>query len=102
MQTSVSIAFVNVNATKCLCPRCPVQLSSNCVNGKITKLKENLNKHPLIREDIPGVYCATGTATCTDIKTEHDCVCGRCVVFPEYKLINFQPMGHYCRNGSAK
>ena len=68
IQPSVSIPLVNVS--KCLCPRCPVQVSSACVSNKPTELKDSLNKHPLKREDIPGVYCTTGTATCADIKVE--------------------------------
>jgi hypothetical protein len=102
MQSSVSIPFVNVNVIKCLCPRCPVQISSTCVNSKITVLYDALIKHPLQREDIPCVYCATGVATCPDIIVEKDCICGKCVIFPEYKLFNFEPNGHYCKNGSVK
>ena len=74
MQAKVTIPFVHVNVGKCLCLRCPVQLSSACVSHKIIELKEALNKQPLRPEDIPGVYCATGIATCTDIKVEQDCV----------------------------
>ena len=102
MQTSISIPFISTNATKCLCLRCSLQLTSICVNAKVTELKQSLDKHPLMREDILGVYCATGTATCEDINKEQDCICGRCVVFPEYKLFNLQPIGHYCRDGRAK
>ena len=102
MQIGVSIPFVSVNVGKCLCPRCPVQLASACAGQKASSLKEALNKHPLNREDIPGVYCATGAATCTDIKVEQDCMCGKCVIFPEYKLFNYEPNGHYCKNGNAK
>jgi hypothetical protein len=79
-----------------------VQTSSSCVSSKIIRLKDALNQQPLRREDIPGVYCATGMATCPDLKIEHDCMCGKCVIFPEYKLFNFQPMGHYCKDGSPK
>ena len=102
MQIGISIPFVTVNVSKCLCPRCSVQLSSNCVSSKVVEFKDTLNKHPLNREDIPGVYCSTGAASCKDIKLEQDCSCGKCVIFPEYKLYNFQPMGHYCRDGKAK
>jgi hypothetical protein len=102
MQTGVSVHFVSINVTKCLCPRCPVQSSSACVAGKVSGLKDALNQQPLRRKDIPGVYCATGIATCTDLKIEQDCMCGKCVIFPEYKLFNFQPMGHYCKDGNAK
>ena len=69
---------------------------------KITELKEALNQQSLNPGDIPGVYCATGTATSTDIKVEQDCVCGKCVIFPEYRLFNYEPMCHYCISGSAK
>ena len=68
MQAKGTIPFVHVNVDKCLYLRCPVQLSSTCVSHKITGLKEALNKQPSRRENIPGVYCATGIATCTDIK----------------------------------
>jgi hypothetical protein len=74
MQVNVSIPFIHINFSKCWCLRCPVQLSSACVSRKITELKEALNKQPLRLEDIPGVYCATGMAICTDIKVEQDCV----------------------------
>ncbi len=102
MQAGVSIPFVTVNVSKCLCQRCPVQLSSSCVSSKITEFKVTLSKLPLRREDIPGVYCSTGIATCTDIKIEQECLCGKCVIFTEYKLYNYPPMGHYCRDGQAK
>ena len=102
MQTGVSVHFVGSNVTKCLCPRCPVQTSSSCVSSKVIGLKDALNQQPLRREDIPGVYCATGMAICADLKMELDCMCGKCVIFPEYKLFNFQPMGHYCKDGSPK
>jgi hypothetical protein len=72
------------------------------VSSKIIGLKDALNQQPLQREDIPGVYCATGMAICADLKMEQDCMCGKCVIFPEYKLFNFQPMGHYCKDGSPK
>jgi hypothetical protein len=102
MQANVLIPLVHVNVGKCLYLRCPVQLSSACVSHKITELKEALNKQPLRPEDIPGVYCATGIAASTDIKVEQDCVCGKCVIFPEYRLFNYEPMCHYCISGSAK
>jgi hypothetical protein len=102
MQTGVSVHFVSTNVSKCLCFRCPVQTSSTCVSSKLMEIKETTNKQPLLHEDIPGVYCAAGAAMCLDIKPEYECMCGKCVIFPEYKLFNYQPMGHYCRDGSAK
>ena len=102
MEIGRSVPFVYVNVNKCLCPRCPVQTSSKCVMTKVAEIKDTIIKYPLSREDIPGVYCATGSATCTDIYTARECMCGKCVVFPEYKLFDFSPMGHYCKNGVPK
>ena len=70
MQAKVTIPLVHVNVDKCLCLRCPVQLSSACVSHKITELKEALTKQPLRPEDIPGVYYMTGIAASTDITVE--------------------------------
>ena len=102
MQAKVTIPLVHVNVDKCLCLRCLAQLSSARVSRKIIELKEALNQQSLNPGDIPGVYYATGIATSTDIKVEQDCVCGKCVIFPEYRLFNYEPMGHYCISGSAK
>ena len=102
MQAGISIPFVETNINKCICPQCPVQQASHCVSSKFLELKDTLSKHPLNREDIPGVYCSAGTASCTDIQTGQDCICGKCVIFTGYKLFNYQPRGHYCRDGNAK
>jgi len=102
MQAGISIPFVETNVTKCICPQCPVQQASHCVSSKFLEFKDTLSKHPLNREDIPGVYCSAGTASCTDIQTGQDCICGKCVIFTGYKLFNYQPRGHYCRDGNAK
>jgi hypothetical protein len=47
MQTGISIPFASVNVRKCLCTRCPVQISSKCISSKILKIKDALNKYPL-------------------------------------------------------
>lgn len=101
MQMRISVPFVTENVTKCLCTKCPVQLSSTCVSSKLAKIDETLNEFPLRPENIPGVYCSSGIALCTDIQTEKNCLCGSCVIFPEYNLFNVMPMGHYCKNGSV-
>jgi hypothetical protein len=96
MQTKVSIPLVHVSAGKCLCLKSRVQLSSTCVSRRISELKETLNKQSLRLEDIPGVYCAIGIVANSGMKVEQDCVCGKCVIFPEFKLINYEPMGNHC------
>ena len=51
---------------KCLCPACPVQENSRCVSELKTGMDEALKSNPLKTEEVPGVYCGTGKATCTD------------------------------------
>jgi hypothetical protein len=89
LQTGVLVHFVSTNVCKCPCFRCPVQTPGPCISSKLMEIQDNANKQPLLHEDIPGVYCAAGKATCLDNK-------------PEYKLFNYQPMGHFYRDGSAK
>lgn len=99
--TTVKVPFIAANVSKCMCPRCPVQSGSSCVSGKLAQLGSALKASPLNKADIPGVYCATGNATCTDIDAKQSCLCGGCPVFSQYKLANFKPVGHYCRDGAA-
>lgn len=96
------VPFGSSNVGKCKCPKCPVQTKSQCVSGKLTTIKESLAKTPLIREEIPGLYCSTGTATCTDLDPKQACLCDGCAVFGEYKLGTTKPVGYYCRDGFAK
>lgn len=46
---------------------------------------------------IPGVYCASGAATCDDLTFERPCVCPACLVWQEHDLGGQK----YCRKGSA-
>ena len=100
--TGVKVPFVKASVSKCMCPKCPVQSKSQCVSGKLSTIKDALKANPLKREDIPGVYCSTGTATCRDLDPKQSCICGGCAVFSQYKLAGFKPVGYYCRDGNAK
>jgi len=100
--TGAKVPFINETVTKCKCPKCPVQSKSQCVSGKLSTMKDALKSNPLKREDIPGVYCSTGTATCRDLDPKQSCICGGCANFSQYKLASFKPVGYYCRSGSAK
>ena len=100
--TAVKVPFIVSNVSKCMCPKCPVQGKSQCVAGKLTTIKDALKANPLKREDIPGVYCSTGTATCRDLDPKQSCMCGTCAVFNQYKLAGFSPVGYYCRDGNAR
>ena len=97
----VKVPFQAATVNKCLCPRCPVQTKSTCVSGKLSTFKEALKAKPPKKEDIPAVYCSTGTATCSDIDTKQSCRCGGCPVYSQYNLDSFQPVGKFCRDGAA-
>ncbi len=99
---STKVPFATVNVSKCMCPKCPVQTKSSCVSGKMSKIGDALKKTPLKPEDIPGVYCSTGKATCQDIGTMQPCICGSCAVYSGYKLTTGKPQYYFCKAGAAK
>jgi len=72
----------------------PLQPKSKCVGGKPAKIKEALSKSSMNREEIPGIYCSTGIATCSDIGAKQPCICGSCAVFSEYNLCAAKPVGY--------
>lgn len=100
--TSSKVAFTTANVSSCMCPQCPVQGASKCVKGKLKGIEKALKRQPLKREDIPGVYCSAGTATCKDLDPSQSCMCGGCPVFNQNNLASGQPVGYYCRDGMAK
>ena len=95
------VSFSAANVGKCLCPKCPVQSKSQCVSGKLGTIADALAKIPLNREDIPGLYCSTGRATCQDLDPKQTCICGGCAIFTENNLAAGKPVGYYCRDGFA-
>ncbi len=96
------VPFTAAVATKCICGGCPVQAKSKCVAALKPGLAAAVKKSPLPRAEIPGVYCASGTATCTDLDPTQDCQCGTCPNFTKFKLASYKPVGHYCRDGASK
>jgi len=100
--SSTKVPFTANNVGKCMCPKCPVQSKSQCASGKLATIKASLAKTPLVREDIPGVYCSTGTAACRDLDPKQACICGSCAIFSEYDLGKGTPLGYFCRDGFAK
>ena len=100
--TSGKVAFNSGNVGKCLCPKCPVQSKSQCVSKKLGTINDALSKNPLLREDIPGIYCSTGKATCQDLDPKQPCSCGSCSVFKDSNLAAGKPVGYYCRDGHSK
>jgi hypothetical protein len=100
--SSSKVSFETSNVGSCMCPKCPVQGASKCVKGKLGGIKKALEKNPLKREDIPGLYCSTGTATCRDLDPTKSCMCGGCPIFSKYNLTGGTPVGYYCRDGSSR
>ena len=96
------VPFTPANIGECLCPKCPVQSKSQCVSGKIATIAGALSKNPLNAEEIPGLYCVTGNATCQDLDAEQPCICDGCAVYRDYNLENGMPDGNYCADGYAK
>ena len=95
------VPFTLEKVTKCVCPKCPVQAKSQCVSQKASVLADALKKVPLKPEDIPGLYCSTGKATCTDLNPQEKCICGTCPVWTEFTLGGGKPAGYFCRDGKA-
>ncbi len=101
------VDFSLENVQKCLCPTCPVQADSACVKEKLMELQEMM---PKIMEGevkaepemVPGVYCASGKASCPDTDFSKMCQCNLCAIWKEYDLSDGEPMGYFCRDGKAR
>ncbi len=99
----VGIDFSMENIKKCLCTMCAVQIESQCVRDKqkIMLLITQQDLDSPMRMDgerVPGLYCSTGTASCTDIDPKKVCKCNECPLWDEYKLAQ----RYFCQHGSAK
>ena len=88
-----------------MCPQCPVQADSVCTLDKIGNLKNEMKS--LGKDEVPGphkvpgVYCSSGTATCSDIDPNRDCICKTCPVWGEYCLEHANTILYFCNNGRA-
>lgn len=90
---------------KCICPQCLVQTESKCIKEKMAKTKKMMSQEDAgmpQASDIPGMYCSTGVAACTDLDYEQMCICGSCPLWDIYSLPELEPKGYYCRDGEAK
>ena len=101
------VEFTLENWEKCNCSTCPVQMESKCVKEKKMKAMEMMPKIKETKmmpspEMVPGMYCANGKATCTDIDTKKMCQCTICPLWEEYDLAKGEPKGYFCRDGIAK
>ncbi len=99
------VPYIAENIEKCMCSECPVQAGSKCVSEKLKSSKEemkHLGKGKVPKpENVPGIYCSTGVATCKDLDPTKSCICGTCAVWAEYNLAEGKPAGYFCQNGRA-
>jgi hypothetical protein len=91
------------NIKKCMCPKCPVQVDSKCAMDKLNNLVKGLEsaREGEIPEpqDVPGIYCSSGKATCQDLNFDQQCICYTCAVWNEYNLGDGAPSMYFCQNG---
>jgi hypothetical protein len=113
MEAQMKTVPYNVDTImKCQCTSCPVQHESSCVMGKVQAMSGMMEKMRTMMmpgeqgmsdmmlpsaEDMPGLYCSTGTATCGDLDYSMGCICMTCQVYLDNVLDNSK----YCSKGSA-
>jgi hypothetical protein len=96
-----AIDFCMENIKKCLCKDCKVQIDSLCVRDKL-KIMLLITQQDLdspMRMDpevVPGLYCSTGKALCTDIKFQKQCKCVECEIWDKF---NLEPQKYFCKSG---
>lgn len=99
------VPYTVPNIMKCMCPKCPVQVDSTCIKGKLDNLTKELEgtREGDVPEPqkVPGVYCSTGKATCQDLNPKKQCICNTCAVWIEYHLQNVDPVMYFCQKGKA-
>ncbi|MDH4212228.1 MAG: hypothetical protein OEV79_12360 [candidate division WOR-3 bacterium] len=100
------VTYTQENAMLCICTKCPIQAESKCAGEKVGHMEAMMARGmpegmmpP--SADLPGLYCATGFATCKDLDFSKMCMCGGCSVWEKYKLASGKPMGYFCRDGKA-
>ena len=84
------VDYTEENAMKCWCSTCPVQTQSACAQQLLRESK-GIQGLPA-PERLPGLYCATGKASCDDLETGHLCNCPACLIWGENSLTG----NHYC------
>lgn len=99
------VPYTIENIKKCMCPKCPVQADSKCAKDKLNNLTKELGSaqegevpEP---QNVPGIYCSTGKATCQDLNPDEQCICPTCAVWKEYDLQNVKPVMYFCQKGKA-
>lgn len=100
------VEFNVSNIKRCLCPKCPVQAESICVEGKkriMAEIAWSSESGMYFEADrVPGIYCSTGKAMCRDLNPRERCRCGECEVWREHNLGEEFPESYYCQHGEKK
>ena len=103
--TNFLVPYNEENINRCRCPQCPVQADSLCVQNRLQVSKQEMENAPEGEapnpDDVPGVYCSEGRATCQDLNFDRECICGSCEVWKEYDLKDANPDNHFCKQGRA-
>lgn len=99
------VPYTLENIKRCMCPKCPVQANSKCAMDKLDSLVKALESagggNVPEPQNVPGVYCSTGKATCQDLDPDQQCICYTCAVWKEYNLGDGTPSMYFCQNGKA-
>jgi hypothetical protein len=99
------VPYIVENIKKCICPKCPVQTNSKCATDKLKNLVKGLEsaREGEVPEpqNVPGIYCSTGKATCQDLNLKEQCICYTCAVWREYDLQNVRLGMYFCLKGKA-
>ena len=99
------VPYTVSNIEKCRCPQCPVQAGSSCAQEKLRNLNNEMSTLPANSapepQKVPGVYCSSGEALCTDLDPNEQCLCPTCSVWTEHCLEKGTPMMYFCNNGKA-
>jgi hypothetical protein len=99
------VPYAVKNIERCMCPQCPVQADSRCISDKIGNLKNEMKDLGIDEvsapQKVPGVYCSSGTATCSDLDPNKDCICKTCSVWDDYCLEHANTIMYFCNNGRA-
>ncbi len=94
------VPFTAESVDKCMCGQCPVQQNSSCVKESDSKMEQAKKKNPMQREDIAGLYCASGKAFCNDLNFRTRCNCGTCSIFhDDFDMAGDRPAGYFCKGG---
>ena len=105
MNKFVEVSYVPSNLERCMCSQCPVQAESACALEKVGNFKDeakNLEEGKAPSpQNVPGIYCSAGEASCKDLNPNENCICYTCDVWKEHNLENARVDNHYCRNGKA-